>query len=60
MKCDNCNKPATVHLTAAGSCTITASQPGNANYNPASNVSRTFLIASPPDLAVSVSDGRSR
>jgi hypothetical protein len=35
---------ATVHLTGAGSCTITASQPGNASYNPAPDVSRTFAI----------------
>jgi hypothetical protein len=35
----------TVHLTSAGSCTITASQSGNANYNTAHNVSRTFQIA---------------
>ena len=38
------NIGATVHLTGAGSCTITASQAGNANYEPAS-VSRTFAIA---------------
>ncbi len=37
--------PTTVHITAAGSCTITASQPGDANYNPAPNVERTFNIA---------------
>jgi hypothetical protein len=35
---------ATVHLTSAGSCTITASQPGNANYQAAASVSRSFLI----------------
>lgn len=35
----------TVHLTGAGSCTVTASQPGDANYNPAPEVSRTFSIA---------------
>jgi MBG domain (YGX type) len=34
-----------VHLTGAGSCTITASQPGNANYNAAPDVPRTFAIA---------------
>jgi alpha-tubulin suppressor-like RCC1 family protein len=37
-----------VHLTGAGSCTITASQPGNANYGAAAEVSRTFSIAPPP------------
>jgi hypothetical protein len=35
----------TVHITGAGSCTITASQAGNANFNPAPDVSRTFAIA---------------
>ena len=33
----------TVHITAAGSCTITAHQAGDANYNPAPDVSRTFF-----------------
>ena len=35
----------TVHITGAGSCTITASQTGNANVNPAADVSQTFAIA---------------
>jgi Regulator of chromosome condensation (RCC1) repeat/PASTA domain len=35
----------TVHLTGAGSCTVTAAQPGDANYNPAPDVSQTFAIA---------------
>jgi len=34
----------TVTITSAGSCTITASQAGNVNYNPASDVPRTFNI----------------
>ena len=34
-----------VHLTGAGTCTITASQAGNANYGPAVAVARTFLIS---------------
>jgi hypothetical protein len=34
-----------VTITGAGSCTITASQPGNANYNAATPVSRSFTIA---------------
>jgi PASTA domain len=38
---------ATVHLRGAGSCTVTASQPGNANYNPAAPVSRSFSIKRP-------------
>jgi hypothetical protein len=33
-----------VHLTAAGSCTVTASQAGDGNYNPAANVPQTFTI----------------
>ena len=36
----------TVTITGAGSCTITASQAGNVNYNPATNVPRTFNITS--------------
>ena len=36
-----------VHLTGGGSCTLTASQPGNANYNAAEDVSQSFSIASP-------------
>src|SRR4030095_4753368 len=35
----------TVHLTGAGSCTITASQAGNAHYEAAPNVPQTFQIA---------------
>ena len=38
---------ATVHLTGAGSCTITASQPGNGNFNAAIPVARTFAIIPP-------------
>ncbi len=34
-----------VHLTGAGSCTITASQAGDASYAPAANVQQTFNIA---------------
>ncbi len=36
---------ATVHLTAAGSCTLTASQAGNASYAAAAPVAQTFAIA---------------
>jgi hypothetical protein len=35
---------ATVTLTGAGSCVITAAQPGNINFNPAPPVSQTFTI----------------
>src|SRR6185436_17615397 len=34
-----------VHITGAGSCTVTASQGGNGNYNAAPDVSRSFAIA---------------
>ena len=36
---------ATVHLIGAGSCTITASQPGSANFNAATPVARTFAVS---------------
>jgi hypothetical protein len=36
---------AIAHLTGVGSCAITASQPGNANYRAAANVTRSFSIA---------------
>jgi hypothetical protein len=35
----------TVRLTGAGSCTVTASQPGNGIYAPADDVVRSFAIA---------------
>ena len=42
----NCTVNGTqVHLTSAGACTITAAQEGDANYNPAVPVARTFSIA---------------
>jgi hypothetical protein len=36
---------AQVHLTRAGTCTIDATQPGDANHNAATPVSRTFTIS---------------
>jgi hypothetical protein len=36
---------ATVHLTGAGSCAITAFQPGDANFNPSPTVIQSFTIA---------------
>jgi uncharacterized cupin superfamily protein len=43
---DNCSiVSGKVHITGAGSCTVTASQAGNPNYNAAPSVSRTFSIA---------------
>ncbi len=38
----------TVTLTGAGSCTITAHQPGNESYEPAVDVSQSFEIAKAP------------
>src|SRR5207249_9331531 len=35
----------TVHLIGAGSCTVTASQTGDAKYDPAPDVAQTFAIA---------------
>lgn len=35
----------TVHLTGGGTCTVTASQAGNGNYNAAADVPRTFNVA---------------
>ncbi|HTP45431.1 MAG TPA: choice-of-anchor Q domain-containing protein [Casimicrobiaceae bacterium] len=40
----------TVHLTGAGSCTITADQPGDANTNPAPQVARMFSIVAAPTI----------
>jgi uncharacterized repeat protein (TIGR01451 family) len=36
---------ATVKLVAAGTCTIAANQAGNANYNPAPQVTQSFVVA---------------
>jgi hypothetical protein len=44
----------TVTLIAAGSCTITAGQPGNDNYAAATTVSRTFAVTVPPPAPRSV------
>ena len=35
----------TVSFTAAGTCTIDADQPGNANYHPAAQVQQSFTVA---------------
>jgi hypothetical protein len=35
-----------LHATGAGSCTVTARQAGNTNYNAATNATQTFSIAS--------------
>jgi hypothetical protein len=43
---DRCtNIGSTIHLTGAGTCTVTATQAGEGIYGPASPVSRTFQIS---------------
>ena len=42
------SSPSTVQINGAGSCTITASQSGDANYNPAPNVSQSFTVLLAP------------
>jgi len=39
---------ATIHITGAGSCTVTAHQTGNASYNAAPDVAQTFSINTRP------------
>ena len=38
----------TVTVIGVGSCTVVASQAGNASFQPAPDVARTFAIAAPP------------
>jgi hypothetical protein len=45
---------ATVHITGIGTCTVTATQAGDATYDPAAPVSRSFAIA-PRSIPVTVS-----
>src|SRR5262249_47547818 len=45
----------TVHLGVVGNCTITASQAGNANYNAAPDVPRTFAITKRPTSTQAIS-----
>jgi hypothetical protein len=48
----------TLSLTGAGSCTVTASQPGDLNFNAATSVPRTFSIAkATPSVSVTWSGG---
>jgi hypothetical protein len=43
-----------VHLTGAGSCIVTASQPGDDNFNPADDVSKSFnILPAPTSTALS-------
>ena len=50
-------EPAWPTLTAAGSCTLTVDQPGNANYSAAPTLDHSFSIArQTPTLTLSPSD----
>jgi hypothetical protein len=46
----------TVHITSTGSCTITASQAGDRNFNPAPDVSQSFTIANSTLITLSQSN----
>ncbi|MGC4055506.1 MAG: M12 family metallopeptidase [Paludibaculum sp.] len=48
---------ATVTLVAPGSCSITARQPGNANYAAATPVTQVFLITEPSMISVTPGSG---
>jgi hypothetical protein len=47
---------ATVHLTGAGSCTITATQAGDGNYDAASDVPQSFNITNRPFISFSLAN----
>jgi hypothetical protein len=46
----------TVHITGGGSCTITASQAGDSNFNPAPDVPQSFTIANSNQITLSESN----
>ena len=46
--CTVTSNGATVHLVAVGTCTITAHQGGDATYNPAPDVSQSFVVTNVP------------
>ncbi len=50
---------ASVTLVAVGQCSITASQAGDANYNAATTVTKTFAVTQPasPTVTLAVGDG---
>jgi hypothetical protein len=43
-----------VSLVSAGSCTVTAHQPGDANYAPAADVTQTFQVSAAPKKEQSI------
>jgi hypothetical protein len=46
----------TVHITGTGSCTINASQAGDTNFNPASDIAQSFTIANSTKITLSQSN----
>jgi hypothetical protein len=48
-----------VHIVAAGSCSVTAAQAGDNNYNAATSVSQTFTIAAKP-VTITPNSGQSK
>jgi O-acetyl-ADP-ribose deacetylase (regulator of RNase III) len=42
---DSATAPVHVHVSGAGTCTVTASQPGSPDWEPAADVARSFAIA---------------
>ncbi len=48
----------TVTLTAGGTCTIQATQPGNVNFNAATPVNQSFVVTTVPQLVVTKSMSR--
>jgi len=44
--------PTTIRINAFGSCTVTASQAGNANFNAAPSVAHTFAILNAPNQTI--------
>jgi len=48
----------TLTLTGTGAVTVQASQAGNANYQAAANVSRSFTVTASPDLTFSQWEGQ--
>jgi hypothetical protein len=48
-----------VHIVAAGSCSVSAAQAGDSNYNAATSVSQTFTIAKKP-VTITPDSGQSK
>jgi hypothetical protein len=46
----------TVHLVTNGTCTVTAQQAGNSNYNAATDASQSFTVSTPTPKAITAFD----